>query len=308
MRFGAVLTGSLSIRQMVSRLDAVLLGWRWGPQSVAIYGRAQGLFIAPVRQMAQPMTNVVVSTLSRLRSEPSRYRRYYLQSISLIAFFGLPMSAILTVVGPDVVLLVLGQQWTSAGPILSVLSVALGVDLILFTTAWLHISLGRADRRFYWTVAGSIVSVGSLLIGLPYGAMGVAVSFAVSRYLLALAGIWYAGIPIQLTLSSVVSTVLRYFVAALGAGLFSWFFVYTWDYTSSIYHGLHITLRLLLGCALCGVTYLLFLVLVSGGTGPIRQVIDTLRQTVRSMRGKVARPRQHAGSEPDRAATTFGGA
>ncbi|PYR76116.1 MAG: lipopolysaccharide biosynthesis protein, partial [Acidobacteria bacterium] len=98
-------------------LDNLLVGWRFGPAPLGFYKKAYDLFVLPVNQLSSPLTPVAVSSLSRLAGDPVQYRRYYLRALSILAFVGMGLATVLTLIGRDVILLLLGPRWTESGRI-----------------------------------------------------------------------------------------------------------------------------------------------------------------------------------------------
>jgi PST family polysaccharide transporter len=115
-----------------------------------------------------------------MSNDPEKYRHNYLTSLSILAFFALPLSAALTLIGKDVILLLLGSQWIRAGQIFCVFGLSIGVAVIYFTYGWLHLSLGTPDRWFRWSIVEFTVSLVFFVIGLRFGALGVAIAYSAS--------------------------------------------------------------------------------------------------------------------------------
>ena len=145
--------GNFGINYLGRNLDKVLLGWRWGSYELGNYDRAYRLFVMPVGQMVTPLAGVALATLSRLRDDPEKLRRYYLRSLSIIAFIGMLVSAILTVAGKDIIILLLGARWAKAGQVFSAFGPSIGITLIYGTHSWLHLSLGTPERWLKWSLA-----------------------------------------------------------------------------------------------------------------------------------------------------------
>src|SRR5205823_4983235 len=125
-------------------LDNLLVGWRLGPGSLGLYKKAYDLFVLPVNQLSAPLTSVAVSTLSRLKTQPSQYRRYFLTAFSLLAFVGMGMGADLTLIGRDLIRLLLGPRWDESGRIFCIFAPGIGLMVLYGTHGWLHLSIGRA--------------------------------------------------------------------------------------------------------------------------------------------------------------------
>jgi PST family polysaccharide transporter len=132
----------------------------------------------------------------------------------MVSFMGFALSGILTLIGKNVTLLLLGSQWEEAGNILCVFSIGIGIHILHSTNLWLHLSLGKTDRLLKWSALESILICFSFLFGFPYGAFGIAVSYTVCMHILTWPCLWYAGKPIEIKLSSVISKIWKFYLAA----------------------------------------------------------------------------------------------
>ena len=59
--------------------DNLLVGWRYGAQSLGFYKKAYDLFVLPETQLLSPISAVAVSTLSRVSRDREQFRRYFLR-------------------------------------------------------------------------------------------------------------------------------------------------------------------------------------------------------------------------------------
>jgi PST family polysaccharide transporter len=277
LTFAANTYGSFLLNYLSRNLDKVLIGWRYGSQSLGYYEKAYSFFVMPFNQLSSPLSNVVVSAFSRLRDDPERLRLHYLRALSMMAFIGMPLSAMFTLTGRDFILLLLGPQWGKTGQIFTVFGPCIGVLLVYSTHLWLHLSLGRADRLIRWGIIEMTTSVLAFIIGLPFGAVGVAIAYGLSFYVLLAPGLLYAGKPIDITLSSLLSAIWRYYLCALVAGLLSWFLLYSYEASSVIFLELSTFPRLLVSLSLCASLYLLLIVTLFQGMDPIFQLVSLFR-------------------------------
>jgi len=274
IRFGINMMGNFTVGYFSTYLDKILIGWRYGSQSLGYYDRAYYLFMAPAQNMATPLTHVAVATLSKLREEPEKYRRYYLNAVSTIAFIGFPLSAMLTVMSNDVILLLLGPQWGETAQIFSVFGLAIGIQMIYATNAWIHISLGRSDRWFRWSIFGTICTTISFLVGLPFGPLGVVIAYTASIYILTGPCLWYAGKPINLKLADIVLEIWKYYLSALCTGFLYWYILHSFSIISSILNGLNIFTRISLSVAFCSISYILMVITLYQSAKPVTKIIS----------------------------------
>ena len=277
LKFALNTYGNFTLNYFSRNIDKLLIGWRYAAQSLGYYKKAYDLFALPANQLVSPMANVALAALSRLINDPRKYRRYYLEAISVIAFIGMPISAMFTLTGKDIILLVLGPQWTKAGEIFCYFGTSIGIMLIYGTQGWLHLSLGRPDRWLRWGVFEVITTSLFFIAGLPFGIAGVAIGYSLSFFVLVGPCLRYAGKPIDLQLSAIISAIWRYFAAALVAGLLSFLILYKLDFIVSFTH-LNVFIRIVLASTLCLTLYLILIILFYQNLSPIKNFFSTAYQ------------------------------
>jgi PST family polysaccharide transporter len=130
------------------------------------------------------------------------------------------------------------------------------------------------------------VNILFFVAGLPFGALGVAVAYSVSSYILIGPALWYAGKPIQLKLSSVLSSIWKYYVSALIAGLLCWFILHKVDLTSNIFKEFNILLRIITSVSLCISIYVFLVVALHQSIKPISQFISVVNEMVPKISGR----------------------
>lgn len=92
------------------------------------------------------------------------------------------------------VLLLLGPQWREAGRIFMFLGIAAVIQPVTKTVPWLFTTQGRTREMLKWGFIGSGIAVISIVAGLPWGATGVAVSYAATDLCISTPLLfWYTG-------------------------------------------------------------------------------------------------------------------
>jgi O-antigen/teichoic acid export membrane protein len=268
--------GSFISSYIHRNLDKILIGRFHGSQALGFYERACQLSSMLPNQLYAPLSDVAIATLSRLQNDPEKYRNYYSNILSMLAFISMPASAALTLVGTDLIIFLLGSTWSKAGEVFSALGPGIGMSILYGTYSWLHISLGRADRLFRWSTFALIITIIAFLIGLPFGVLGVAVAYSASYYILICPALWYAGRPIGLRLSFFVSATWKSIISALIAGLLCWHIIYNYEITSNLFIQINIILRILLSILSCISIYLLLIIIFYRSTEPIFRFLSIL--------------------------------
>src|ERR1019366_1222562 len=77
----------------------------------------------------------------------------------------------------------LGKQWTDSVALFEPLAIAGLVQVINNSMGYLYTSQGRSGELARVGFIGAVIDVASFVIGLPYGAIGVATAYATSEYL-----------------------------------------------------------------------------------------------------------------------------
>lgn len=185
LAFGTNLTGFSIVNYFARNLDNMLIGKFWGSVQLGLYAKAYQLLLLPIDQINSPVAAVAVPALSRLKDSPERYREAYLRIIEKVAMLTMPGMALLIATSDWVVLLVLGPQWSGAARIFTLLGMVGLVQPIANTTGWLFISQGRTNHMFQWGLIGSTIIIVGIVVGLPWGAVGVAGTYSATTLFIA---------------------------------------------------------------------------------------------------------------------------
>ena len=198
--------------------DNLLVGWRFGAPALGFYKRAYDLFVLPETQLLAPLSAVVVSTLSRVNHDRQQFQRYFLRTISVLALFGMGIGADFALVGQDVIRFLFGPGWEQAGRIFALFGPGIGVMLLYNTHGWIHLSIGRPQRWFYWALMEFACTASLFLLMLRWGPSGIAFAWTASYFLLMFPGFSYAGKPIGLGIGPIFAVIWKFFVASAVAG------------------------------------------------------------------------------------------
>lgn len=278
VRFAAKVYGQFSAAYATLNVDNLLVGWRFNAVALGFYKKAFDLFALSASQLTAPLNNVALVALSRLNQDQVRFRRYLGNSLGMIAFAGMAMSADLTLVGKDVVRLVLGPKWSEAGRIFELFGPGIGVMLLCYTVGWIHLSIGRPGRWLRWSLFQLAATASLFLLALRWGPEGVAAAWSISFWTLLIPGFWYAGQPVGFGVSDLIAAIWRYAAAALAAGLATAAVIRGtpfWGSPSSTGAALEATVII---STLFVALYLGAVILFHWGLAPLRQLASLLRE------------------------------
>jgi|SRR5262252_903698 len=215
LRYGRYCIGSSLIYSVGRHANNVLIGWRYGSAALGPFALANRLLVLPAQQIAWPVGQVMIPTLSRLRDDPDTLKRWYLKLLRLVTFVSFPPLFSLAICADDVVYVIVGPQWSHAADILRLLSPVAALQVGYATTDWLMRSQGKADRLFRWTAIDAATSFLGCILGLPWGAIGVAAGLAVAGLLLFLPSFAYAAKGTTIRLTDALKAMLPCFVLTM---------------------------------------------------------------------------------------------
>jgi polysaccharide transporter, PST family len=251
--------------------DRIAIGYRSGPTGLGHYQNALFVYDNLLDVLVFPLHGVAVAGLSKLRHDLPELRKAWGKALSTVAFYAMPIFGVLAVTSQDVIVLLLGAKWASAGLILSVLAFRGMPQSIERTLGWLHVTAGRTDRWVRWGVFATCVQFIALFCGLPFGPIGVAVAYVVSMFVLFVPAIAYAGQPLGIGSVDVIRIVWRQMLASfVSAGLAFWL---RWNLLAEMAPVVRVFLLLLVYV----LTYLVLAVGVLNVRAPLRTVRSLCR-------------------------------
>lgn len=191
VRFGAHLTVADLIGRLSINTDSILIGRFFGAIPLGLYTRANVLLARPLDQVLTPISAVLIPVLSRLHADPQRYRRTFLRAYDALALVTFPFAAMCLVLSKPLVLVVLGPKWTSVIPLFSAFALVAISSPLSMVASWIFESQGRGrDQLRNHTLAGA-VTVGSFVVGLHWGPLGMILALAFTSLVIRLPIVYY---------------------------------------------------------------------------------------------------------------------
>src|SRR5436190_8842962 len=114
VRFGTSMAGGGYIYAMAKGTDSILVGRFFGADSIGLYSRAAALLNRPLEQFLYPISSVFIPALSRVQTQPERYRRTFLQVHESMALVSFLFTGLLFALSHPLTLVVLGPKWEKA--------------------------------------------------------------------------------------------------------------------------------------------------------------------------------------------------
>jgi polysaccharide transporter, PST family len=213
--FGMGVTGFTMTDYLSRSADRVAIGFLFGANPLGYFQNAFNIYSNVLSILTDPLHNIAVSSLSKLSNNVEELKRAWRRALSSLSFFSAAIFSVLAVNAQDFVVILLGQKWAPAGPLLCIFAVRGIAHSIERTLGWIHVAAGRTDRWMRWGIVSVACQLSALLAGLPFGLIGVATSYALVMFGLFVPALVYAGRPAGIGSKDVLQAVGGQTIAGL---------------------------------------------------------------------------------------------
>jgi PST family polysaccharide transporter len=195
-RFGGGLSLGRIVNYMALNGDKLVIGRLIGGDALGLYDRAYKLASLPGGLYETAASKVALSSLSRVQNEPQRLRAAYRRGIELTALIGMPMTALMIVLAPQLIDVLLGPQWHHTVLPFVILAVSTFSRLSYRVSNSVLFARGRVYAFVLVQIAYAAMVIGGSWLAAPHGITGVA---AVVTVAITLNSIVLAGLTVRLT-------------------------------------------------------------------------------------------------------------
>ncbi len=220
--FSAYVLGFNVVNYWGRHADNLLIGRFIGPGALGIYARAYSMMLLPLTQVSRVVGNVMTPALSSIQEDKTRVKRSYLKTISVIGLLTFPIMTGFFVTSNHLILTLLGTKWAEVIPIFKILCGVGLLQSITTTMGWIYQSQGHTRLQFKMGLINSTFTVGSFIVGIHWGVLGVAWAYCFSC-LIRCYWVWtVCGNIIDLSFGQMIRTLTPSFVCAVVMGFVVW--------------------------------------------------------------------------------------
>jgi PST family polysaccharide transporter len=219
LNFGITLQIGSVLVYSSRNVDDFLIGKVSGASVLGIYQMAYRLMLWPLQRVSNVIGQVMFPALSAIQKDKQRVKHAFLRAISVIALVTFPMVLGMWVVSRSAITVILGEKWTEVIPIFQVLCILGLVQSISTNTGWIFLSQGRTDVRLKLLGIFSVFYIASFVIGIQWGAMGVAICYTLVSIALTPFQLHVAGRLIDMSVKDVLEAVANIFACAAGMAI-----------------------------------------------------------------------------------------
>jgi O-antigen/teichoic acid export membrane protein len=181
--FAGNVFGENVLYQAGRNLGSLLIGRFLGAASLGTYALATNVILVPFSRIAAPLQQVFFPAFSRMNGDRERMADVWIRATRLVGVISIPSLVGLVIVAPDFVDVVLGPRWSEVTLVIQILA-GVGILQSLQTlTGEVLLALDRSGLLLRFTALWFVCSVAAFAVGLRWGVVGVATSYAVATAL-----------------------------------------------------------------------------------------------------------------------------
>lgn len=176
LNFGSWVSIGYVLEVLYTQGSALLIGKLYGVRDLGFYNRAMSTQLLPSGIMAQVVSRIALPLFASRANDPEALRRGLRMALGLAMLLNLPLMAGLALLAPEVVVVLFGEKWLPAAPILTILAVS-GI-FFPFHAINLQLVLAQGRTRVFLRneISKKTIGVTCMLVGSVFGIVGLAYS------------------------------------------------------------------------------------------------------------------------------------
>ena len=163
-----------------NNFDHMVVAKSLGATQLGFYSQAITLSKMPVTMISAAINSVLLPAYSKISDDHLRLQSAYLESLRVMAAIISPIALGILVVAPEAVIVLIGEKWRGAIPILQVFAFMSLIRPLSGTTSPLFLSLGKPQYNFRTAMIQATVLVLIIWPALRWGATGAAMAVVVA--------------------------------------------------------------------------------------------------------------------------------
>lgn len=150
--FGLYQMGERTVNYFNYQIDTMLIGKLLGMENLGVYNIAKQLVMRPAQVINPIITRVTFPAMSKIQNDIPKLKEVYLKTINYLSSVNFPIYAFMFVFSKEIVLILFGEKWLEAVPILQILAVWAALRSTGNPVGSLLMARGRADLGFLWNL------------------------------------------------------------------------------------------------------------------------------------------------------------
>jgi len=177
--FGGHVTTARVLWFFYSQADMIIAGKLLGKEVLGFYSVAMHLASLPVQKISGVINQIAFPAFSQIQRDSQVVSGQFLKAAHTLSFFAFPVLWGVSSVAPELVLLLLGTQWTPAVLPLQVLPAIMPLRMISNFLPSAVDAVGRPDITVKNLISASLLMPGAFLVGAQWGIEGLCIAWLI---------------------------------------------------------------------------------------------------------------------------------
>jgi len=204
LAYGASLLGVQFFWIIQSQADIFIGGRFLDPHALGLYAEALFLTQIFVSKFIPPLNEVAFPAYARMQKDVRRIAWSFCKAAKLLLLISCPIYLGMAVTAEPLVETLFGQKWLEMAPYVSILALSMPFMTLQVMFAPVSNALGRPGTSARVAAIGAILMPVAFLVGIRFGAIGLAWAWLATAPILTIITARLAGAPIGLRLSDLV--------------------------------------------------------------------------------------------------------
>ncbi|BDA72021.1 probable polysaccharide transport protein [Rivularia sp. IAM M-261] len=213
--FGINVVGINALNFLNTRSDDFLIGYFLGSVALGYYTVAYRILLMVNQLMVGTIQKTALPVFSRLQAEPERLRQAFYTAIGLTTLVAFPVFIGLSVLAPELVIVIFGEQWKPSIPVMQILNL---IGLLYAGFNYNNPMIMALGKPAWGLGLSGLQAVGNVIgfaIAVRWGIIAVASAYLIRAYLTAPITLWVVYKLIRINFN----TYLKQYAAPLVASL-----------------------------------------------------------------------------------------
>ncbi|WP_099073952.1 lipopolysaccharide biosynthesis protein [Proteus alimentorum] len=220
--FGSKLLISSLIDTIYNNLYQIIIGKIFSANQLGLYSQANNLSYTPAMSLTAVIQRVTYPMLSQVKNNKEDFDSIYLLTLRLTALIIFPLLIGLGIIAQPFILIVLGEKWSYAATLLSILC----IGYMLYPIHAINLNLlqvkGRSDLFLKLEIIKKMLVTIILIITVPLGIEAICIGIVIQSYLALLINTYYTGKLTSINIKKQFENLFPIWIITIICSLASW--------------------------------------------------------------------------------------
>ena len=198
----------------------LIVGRFLGAAAFGTYALSTNVILTPFSRIGAPLQQIFLPAFSTMQDDPRRMAAMWIRVTRLVAAVAAPTLVGLIIVAPDFVNVVLGTRWKEATPVIQILGGVGLIQALQTLNGEILLAMNRPGTLLRFTFLWLAATLAAVVLGLHWGLLGVATSYAVATVLVELVRAYLAAHALGITVWQFIRPLAGVAQATVAMGVF----------------------------------------------------------------------------------------